>query len=196
MNLSDSTGKHFLQSVIDAMPHPVLVVNNDIRIHAYNQKAGHQFKDDQISDRKCGDILKCLNAITTKEGCGGSEECKTCDIRNSVNKVAEKGGMSQTRVQITSHDANGIPFTSNLLVTAAPIEFDEEELILLTIEDINDLMALRNFLPICSQCKNIRDEDNYWVRLEKYFKDHLNLDFSHGICPDCMEILYAEIKNE
>ena len=42
-------------------------------------------------------------------------------------------------------------------------------------------------LPICSYCKKIRDDKNYWQQLESYFAKYSHVRFSHGICPDCYE---------
>ena len=47
------------------------------------------------------------------------------------------------------------------------------------------IMILRNFIPICSYCKKIRDDKGYWEEIEKYLLIHDKLIFSHGICPKC-----------
>lgn len=195
MNKSDNADKLFLRSILNAMPHAVFVVDNDIKIMACNDMAQHQLSDEEIFDRRGGEVLRCLNAIESQEGCGRSDACKTCNLRNNVNQVFGNGKMHRSRVQIHSLDKNGLTVTNNLLLTIAPFEFYGKSFILLTVEDINDLIELRNYVPICSKCKNIRNEDNYWIRLEKYFKDHLNLDFSHGLCPECREIMLEEIHN-
>jgi phosphoserine phosphatase RsbU/P len=44
---------------------------------------------------------------------------------------------------------------------------------------------LQGLLPICSYCKKIRDDQNYWQRVENYISEHSEVTFSHGICPDC-----------
>jgi CheY-like chemotaxis protein len=44
---------------------------------------------------------------------------------------------------------------------------------------------LQGLLPICSYCKKIRDELNYWHRVESYISQHAEVEFSHGICPAC-----------
>ena len=44
---------------------------------------------------------------------------------------------------------------------------------------------LQGLLPICSYCKKIRDDGNYWKQVERYIEDHADVAFSHGICPDC-----------
>ena len=51
---------------------------------------------------------------------------------------------------------------------------------------------LKNMLPICSSCKNIRDDKGYWHQVEKYIHDHFATELTHGICPDCVKKLYPE----
>ena len=46
---------------------------------------------------------------------------------------------------------------------------------------------LQGILAICSYCKNIRDSENYWQRVEGYIADRTEAVFSHGICPDCYD---------
>ena len=57
------------------------------------------------------------------------------------------------------------------------------------ISELEDALAqvkqLRGLLPICSYCKNIRDEQNFWQRVDNYLMEHADVMFSHGICPDC-----------
>lgn len=44
---------------------------------------------------------------------------------------------------------------------------------------------LQGILPICSYCKHVRDDQNYWQKVETYITDHSEAEFSHSICPDC-----------
>ena len=55
---------------------------------------------------------------------------------------------------------------------------------------------LKEILPICANCKNIRDDDGYWQRVELYFKKHTDILFSHSICPDCSTKLYPNLFDE
>ena len=57
------------------------------------------------------------------------------------------------------------------------------------------IRMLEGFLPICSNCKQIR-HDNRWEEIEKYISDHSLAQFSHSICPDCMKKLYPEFGDE
>jgi hypothetical protein len=54
--------------------------------------------------------------------------------------------------------------------------------------------VLTGLLPICSSCKNIRDESGEWKRVEAYIDSRTEAKFTHGMCPDCAEKLYPEIK--
>ncbi len=59
---------------------------------------------------------------------------------------------------------------------------------------MSEIKTLSGFIPICSNCKKIRNDDGYWEQLESYIKDHSGADFSHSICPDCIVKLYPEFK--
>jgi len=54
------------------------------------------------------------------------------------------------------------------------------------------LMSL--LLPICANCKKIRDDKGYWNQIEAYIRDRSDAKFSHGICPDCAKKLYSDLK--
>jgi GAF domain-containing protein len=52
---------------------------------------------------------------------------------------------------------------------------------------LEHLQTLRGLLPICAWCKRIRDDQGYWNQVEAYFHAHADVDFTHGICPQCLE---------
>ncbi|MFH1842182.1 MAG: hypothetical protein ABIF77_03165 [bacterium] len=52
--------------------------------------------------------------------------------------------------------------------------------------------TLSGLIPICSSCKKIRDDKGFWNQIESYIHDHSEVQFSHGICPDCAAELYPE----
>jgi hypothetical protein len=57
------------------------------------------------------------------------------------------------------------------------------------------ISILEGMLPICSSCKKIR-QDKDWVVLEEYISSHSLADFTHGLCPECIQKLYPEYANE
>ena len=54
-------------------------------------------------------------------------------------------------------------------------------------ESIEREKHLQGLLPICSYCKKIRDDQNYWQQVERYVETRADVAFSHSICPDCYE---------
>lgn len=60
----------------------------------------------------------------------------------------------------------------------------------------DELKALHGFLPICSNCKKIRDDNGLWNPIEVYIHERSDAEFTHGICPDCMKKLYPDYFND
>ncbi len=58
----------------------------------------------------------------------------------------------------------------------------------------SQIHTLSGLLPICSHCKKIRSDEGYWQQLEVYVSDHSDLEFSHGICPECASVLYPDFQ--
>jgi two-component system, response regulator PdtaR len=71
---------------------------------------------------------------------------------------------------------------------------EKENLISELKEALDNIKTLRGLLPICAGCKNIRNDDGYWIQVESYLKSHSGLDFTHSICPDCVKKLYPEFS--
>ncbi len=55
------------------------------------------------------------------------------------------------------------------------------------------IKILKGFLPICANCKKIRDDNGAWNQIESYIRDHSEAEFSHGICPVCAKELYPDL---
>jgi len=56
-----------------------------------------------------------------------------------------------------------------------------------TLALMANIKRLSGLLPICSYCKRIRSDQNYWEQVESYISEHSDAQFSHGICPPCLE---------
>ena len=52
---------------------------------------------------------------------------------------------------------------------------------------LKEVKVLRGLIPICFSCKKIRDDQGYWHTIEAYIQAHSEVDFSHGLCPECMD---------
>ena len=58
------------------------------------------------------------------------------------------------------------------------------------------ISTLRGLLPICANCKKIRDDEGYWHQVEVYLREHSEAEFTHGICPECMRKLYPDFPGD
>jgi len=61
-------------------------------------------------------------------------------------------------------------------------------------EALTKIKTLRGLIPICASCKKIRSDKGYWQQLEDYLTDHSEADFTHGICPECLEQMEAQLN--
>jgi len=57
-----------------------------------------------------------------------------------------------------------------------------------------EIKTLSGMIPICANCKKIRNDEGFWEQVETYVRDRSQADFSHGICPDCVKLLYPGYK--
>ena len=58
---------------------------------------------------------------------------------------------------------------------------------------LSEVKTLQGLLPICSYCKQIRDDKGYWNQIEKYISDHSDVRFNYGICPECTKNLHSGV---
>lgn len=61
---------------------------------------------------------------------------------------------------------------------------------------IKTVTKLEGLLPLCSSCHKVRDDGGYWAQIESYLSTRTGVEFTHGICPDCMTRLYPEILDD
>lgn len=73
---------------------------------------------------------------------------------------------------------------------------EREELIAKLQKANKEIKSLSGIIPICMYCKEIRDDEGYWNRLEKFITEHSEAQFSHGICPKCMKEKHPDIETE
>ena len=186
--LSAIYGSEYHRTLLDAMPCPVLVVEEDVRIIDFNAAAAKILneKRELVLQRRAGEMLHCLHASETPEGCGHAPACTTCPIRNSVNFAL--GGQTPLRQTVRLElVAQGKTAEALFLLTVAPLVLEESHLAVVILEDIREITLLRQMIPICSSCKQIRNDENYWQSVESYLGTHLEIDCSHSLCPSCAQ---------
>lgn len=77
------------------------------------------------------------------------------------------------------------------LIYQEKVSSDKNEILTVRLQKALDgVKTLRELLPTCSSCKNIRDDDGYWKQIELYISKNTDAKFNHSICPECREYLY------
>jgi hypothetical protein len=195
MTKNEREKRDILRAVFDALPSLVLVVDRDVRIQEYNAAVSDLLKADRktVFKRRAGEVLHCIHSSEVPEGCGRSPSCKDCIIRNSVTEAFHGSRIVRRRTKIELiQDVDKAEIYA--LITASPFSFQDKPLVLLVIEDISEIAELYRMIPICSVCGKVRDDKESWMRIEAYFKNNWDVDFSHGLCPDCYKIEMDEIE--
>jgi len=106
----------------------------------------------------------------------------TLDVSLNVSAVRdEKGNILQSRSVWRD------------ITRRKEVEAEREELIENLQEALKEIKTLRGILPICSFCKKVRVDKDYWEQLDVYILKYSDADISHGICPDCVKEHYPDL---
>lgn len=194
MQSPQSADDGFSRVIFDSTPLPMFLVRDDVRIVDFNDAAAGLLGEGKESalQKRGGEALHCINSTKTPDGCGRSPECRSCVIRNSVNQSLSGYKVVRSRHKVELN-VNGEKTALEILVTTAPIKHPDNKLVLMIFEDISELAALRTVVPICAGCKRLRSDEKFWSGVENYFSSHMGVDFTHGICPDCLRKFYPQL---
>jgi DNA-binding CsgD family transcriptional regulator len=141
MELGSIAGGSFFKQLLNLIPISLFIVDNDLRV-LFSNVAGLNlipWTPGLTIRNRCGDLMKCRYAIGNEIGCGGSEQCKTCAIRCSVRDTYENHKINRAKayVQVMHQDQRTEMF---LMATTAPIVSGDQLLVLLSLEDVSDLV--------------------------------------------------------
>lgn len=180
---------------MDAIPSYVFLIDEDLHVLDHNRAAEELIGTNPSAQLRklCGEVLHCINDASAPDGCGTSAACPDCVIRNAVKSAAEGKKPHRRQAELLIERGNQT-HAIHLWVTASPFDYNSERAFIVSLEDITELMTLRRLLPICSNCKKVRNDHQYWEQIEDYLKEHTTLKFTHSICPDCARLLYSELS--
>ena len=185
----------FYRAILDTIPIPMFLVDEEMQIQELNSAATRTFGVDreQVLKRRGGDALHCLNAAESRNGCGHGSHCSDCIIRNSIRSCLSGQSVYRQRMKFKVANADGFR-EMEVLVTAAPLPGQFGNYALLILEDITEVTLLKGMIPICMHCKKVRDDRQYWQQVESYFHRFIGVEFSHGVCPECMKVHYPDLQ--
>ncbi|MDB6127097.1 MAG: hypothetical protein JWM35_993 [Verrucomicrobia bacterium] len=100
--------------------------------------------------------------------------------------------IDRTPRSLTTEERGALESLSRLIVTELELRRISRDL----AHAVREVKSLTGLVPICSYCKDIRDDKGYWNRVEEYFTQKTGADFSHGLCPKCAKIHFPEATPE
>ncbi len=98
----------------------------------------------------------------------------------------------------SERDVETLMFLSGQVTTGLERKLADEERERLVAElraALSRVKTLSGLLPICANCKKVRDDQGYWEQIEHYLEAHSQAEFTHGICPECIAKLYPGLLN-
>ena len=182
--------------IINALATPILVIDRNYHIVGANNAACRSFclSTDNITGNKCLKVTHKLDRPCWHKGF--SCPTKTAFERKDQTKIVHK------------HIYDGETVFEQVIASPILDDHGEVDFIVEELNDITELIqskeiadhlkkdikTLQGLLPICAKCKSIRDDKGYWSQIESYISNHLDVQFSHGLCEECLEKLYGEEK--
>ncbi|WP_136808669.1 PAS domain-containing protein [Desulfosediminicola flagellatus] len=182
-------------TIFESLPNPVFLLSAKGTIDNMNLAAaklldkrsvagGHYYsplsKDLQntIKDKQIGDLLPWLTV-----------ELQEFIAQGSVERVFEKsiqieGDLRVFRVKISQMLDVSSKFNGLVLILEDITSLKKAQ---------DEVKTLEGFIPICSHCKKMRDDEGYWSRLEEFIESRSDALFSHSICDDCVKMHYHHI---
>lgn len=123
--------------MFDAVPIPMFVVDPDVSILEYNAAAAQWLGNDRtaILRKRGGEVLHCLHAGETPRGCGGSDSCPDCVVRNSVTSAARGVPVVRRPTQMELV-RQGRPVPVDVQVTTNPFQYERHSFVLLMLEGL------------------------------------------------------------
>ncbi|MBD3287485.1 AAA domain-containing protein [candidate division KSB1 bacterium] len=134
----------FLKTLFKAIPFRVMIIDNNFKIQTINEY-WENFIDTSgstVIDKSIGEVLRCITVDRDHGTCGHSEQCKHCQIYNAAQQIMKGHKIHRVRTKISLKV--GDDFDDRvMLITAAPIEYDNTKYALILMEDITELSRLR-----------------------------------------------------
>lgn len=173
--------------LLDAIPGFAFLMDDNVNILGYNAAAQNLMRGSrrQILRRRGGDVLHCVHSHDAPGGCGRGPRCKRCLLRKSVNRAVGGAQCVRKRVRMQLEDGRRKPRELYILVSAAPLTRQGKKQALVILEDVADLIRLRNLMPICTSCKRVRVAHKVWKDVGSFLKRDLQALLDHSCCPDC-----------
>ena len=186
------------QIILDSLPHWAMLIDVKSRtVLAANKlafeggaKINCQCWDDFGHRQFISEEHKKLIKIEPERKRDNQIKCDFC----LADEAMESGKSERKEVEIdgTIWDTWWVPVDEGIYLHYA-IDITEIRRTQKDLEDAQkEVKVLKGMIPICSSCKNIRDDKGYWSKIESYIESHSDAQFTHGLCEKCMDKIYGD----
>ena len=187
----------YLEQLFSSAPEGIVLCDNNSNIVRANDEflKVFGFKRDEIINVNIDEIIasgeqrKEAKEITNKVRSGKLELVETIRFRKDGSKI-EVSIVGKPII----HDSKqiGVFGIYRDITERKKAQKEREKLIKELRKALDEIKTLSGLVPICSHCKKIRDDSGYWQKVEEYLSQHADVDFSHGICPECLQKYYPD----
>jgi PAS domain S-box-containing protein len=185
-----------LHNIVESMSEGLFVLNSDYTCTRFNsslEKMTHTTREAAVGKapwETFPPLKDTLVAQNIKKAMGGES---VEDVETQVTLPnGDRAWFRDSFSPLKDDDGNvsGVVAVVSDISKRKQAENEREKLLKELQEALENVKTLSGLLPICSSCKKIRDDKGYWNQIELYISIHSEVDFSHGICPDCAKRLY------
>lgn len=193
--------KEKFKSISSSLNDALITINHTGEITYWNQVASEIFGYNPeevlgqdlhrlLVPQKYMDAFKKGFQMFSKTGAGAAVD-KTLEL----SALRKDGTQFPIELSLASYQVNGkwnAVGTIRDITDRKSADQEKEKLISGLRKALKEVKQLRGLIPICSNCKKVRQDNGYWEQIETYIHQHSKAEFSHGICPACAKELYPD----
>jgi len=185
------------QALLDAMPSPVFVLDEELNIVGLNEAARQVIE--AMPGAGPASSASPLDCVQGSRPGGGGEDYPARNFGLSRHLVADAfAGRKAVRRRAWARlgtPAGGMSEVE-MFLSATRVEIGGRFRVLLVVEELSAPAKADGIIAICARCKKLRDEQNRWRSPERFLAERFGVRLTHGLCPDCLESSLAEIGTE
>jgi len=134
----------FLKTLFKSMPAGVMLIDSNRQVHQVNDFMRQAFgvSEATLIDKKVGEVIRCVNTIEGKKGCGKGDNCKNCQLLGPSLAALDGMGSQRNRAEMQIQIGDKVE-DKVLLITTTPIDYENERYAVLLLEDISELSKFR-----------------------------------------------------
>ena len=183
-----------LRKAFEFLPMAVFVVDRSGVILDCNEAAemSLDLSKEEINNHQKGEAFHCLHFHKHNGNCERNPECRGCKLREAIQDAFNGMQVIRSYTRMELQGVTGEVRNTDILISTCELSQGK---VLLIVEDVGNLFALRDVIPICGYCRAVRNENGDWQKVESFFHEGMSLKFSHGVCPNCLPKLHEDMHS-